>query len=139
MVAIEQLYGCPCGGLSAMIMLGVPVVSGRLLEVTPTRPHIPASSYVTRSGSYEAIAQITGVPIGTVRSRLHTVPAAAWPTRCSKTAAGTESSNADRTESQRTIWHEFYDDATMIKFVYWRFSIAGVDPCCRRRSFGACC
>lgn len=63
--------------------------------------------YFSRSSSYEAIARITGVPVGTVRSRLNRARSR-LADRLMSTVAGTALSQADLEDSQRRTWAEFY-------------------------------
>jgi RNA polymerase sigma-70 factor (ECF subfamily) len=63
--------------------------------------------YFTRCASYEAIARVTGVPVGTVRSRLNRAR-----TRLADalrhTIAGTVLSHADLETNERDRWEDFY-------------------------------
>ena len=63
--------------------------------------------HFTRCSSYEAIAQITAVPIGTVRSRLNR-GRSRLADALLETIAGTPLSHADLVAGQRTTWEEFY-------------------------------
>jgi RNA polymerase sigma-70 factor (ECF subfamily) len=63
--------------------------------------------YFTRCASYKAIAAVSGVPVGTVRSRLHR---ARSQLSCAlrDTLAGSPLSHADLERSRRTAWEHFY-------------------------------
>jgi len=63
--------------------------------------------YFSRCRSYEAIASVTGVPIGTVRSRLHRVRTQLGRA-LQDTVAGADSSHADLAKSRRAEWEDFY-------------------------------
>ena len=61
----------------------------------------------TRCHSYRAIAAITDVPIGTVRSRLHRARSQ-LNDALSRAVAGTPLSQADLEETRRAEWEDFY-------------------------------
>jgi RNA polymerase sigma-70 factor (ECF subfamily) len=63
--------------------------------------------HFTRCNSYEMIAQITAVPLGTVRSRLNRARSRLAEALVS-TVAGTAFSHAELVDSQRQRWEEFY-------------------------------
>jgi RNA polymerase sigma-70 factor, ECF subfamily len=78
------------------------------LEALPLEERIAVMlRYFTRSASYEAIARVTGVPVGTVRSRLNRAR-----TRLADalrhTITGTALSHADLEANQRERWEDFY-------------------------------
>ena len=62
--------------------------------------------YFTRCSSYEAIAVVTGVPVGTVRSRLHR--ARSQLSIVLSHAAGPPPSHADLERARRAEWEHFY-------------------------------
>jgi len=63
--------------------------------------------YFTRCTAYEAIARVTAVPVGTVRSRLHRARTQ-MADRLTATAAGTSLSRDSAEAQQRAQWAEFY-------------------------------
>lgn len=63
--------------------------------------------YFTRCDSYEAIAAVTGVPIGTVRSRLHRSRALLGDRLLH--AVDAAAPHAARTRQQGAEWQGFYD------------------------------
>ena len=63
--------------------------------------------HFTRCTSYEAIARVTSVPVGTVRSRLNRARRRLADVLMA-TASGTPMSHADLEAAQRTQWEEFY-------------------------------
>jgi RNA polymerase sigma-70 factor (ECF subfamily) len=63
--------------------------------------------YFTRCRSYESIAEVTGVPVGTVRSRLHRSRSQLGD-RLLRSVAGSELSQAERERQQRAEWEDFY-------------------------------
>lgn len=63
--------------------------------------------HFSRSSSYEAIARLTAVPIGTVRSRLNRARSR-LADRLMSTVAGTTLSHADLQTSRRRTWEGFY-------------------------------
>jgi RNA polymerase sigma-70 factor (ECF subfamily) len=63
--------------------------------------------YFTRCASYDAIAELTAVPVGTVRSRLHRARAR-LADELFRTAADTAWSHAARNDAQRHTWEQFY-------------------------------
>jgi RNA polymerase sigma-70 factor (ECF subfamily) len=65
--------------------------------------------YFSRCQSYEAIASITGVPVGTVRSRLHRVRLQLGGALRSM-AADAEFSHVDLERSRRVEWEGFYSE-----------------------------
>jgi RNA polymerase sigma-70 factor (ECF subfamily) len=78
------------------------------LEALPLEERIAVMlRYFTRCVSYEAIARVTGVPVGTVRSRLNRAR-----TRLADalrhTITGTALSHADLEANQRDLWGDFY-------------------------------
>lgn len=78
------------------------------LEALPLEERIAVMlRYFTRCVSYEAIARVTGVPIGTVRSRLNRAR-----TRLARalrhTIADTALSHADLEANERDRWEDFY-------------------------------
>jgi hypothetical protein len=64
-------------------------------------------AHFTRCTSYEAIARVTSVPVGTVRSRLNRARRRLADVLMA-TASGTPMSHADLEAAQRTRWEEFY-------------------------------
>jgi RNA polymerase sigma factor (sigma-70 family) len=65
--------------------------------------------YFTRCRSYQAIADVTAVPIGTVRSRLHRARSH-LATELRQTLDGTWSDHADLQARRREQWEHFYTD-----------------------------
>jgi RNA polymerase sigma-70 factor (ECF subfamily) len=65
--------------------------------------------YFSRCRSYEAIASVTGVPVGTVRSRLHRVRFQLGAA-LRKTAADAAFSHVDLERSRRAEWEGFYSE-----------------------------
>jgi RNA polymerase sigma-70 factor (ECF subfamily) len=63
--------------------------------------------HFTRCSSYEAIAEITAVPVGTVRSRLNRARSRLADS-LQTTVAGTPLSHAVLVDGQRQMWEEFY-------------------------------
>jgi RNA polymerase sigma-70 factor (ECF subfamily) len=63
--------------------------------------------HFSRCSSYEAIAVVTGVPVGTVRSRLHRARTRLADALMS-TVAATPMSQAALESAQRTQWADFY-------------------------------
>lgn len=63
--------------------------------------------HFTRCTTYEAIAQVTGVPVGTVRSRLNRARVRLADLLIA-TAAGAAPSHATVETSQRLVWADFY-------------------------------
>lgn len=63
--------------------------------------------YFSRCQSYEAIASVTGVPVGTVRSRLHRVRSQ-LSSALRNTASGTALAHVDLERSRRSDWEGFY-------------------------------
>ena len=63
--------------------------------------------YFSRCRSYESIADLTGVPVGTVRSRLHRSRSQLGD-RLLRSVAGSELSRANRERQQRAEWEGFY-------------------------------
>jgi RNA polymerase sigma factor (sigma-70 family) len=63
--------------------------------------------YFSRCHSYEAIASITAVPVGTVRSRLHRARAHV-ATALGRSAADADGSNVDLQCARRSEWEDFY-------------------------------
>jgi RNA polymerase sigma-70 factor (ECF subfamily) len=63
--------------------------------------------YFTRCETYEAIATVTGAPVGTVRSRLNRARSQ-LSDRLLRTAAGSAWSHAAREREQLTEWRGFY-------------------------------
>ena len=63
--------------------------------------------YFTRCTSYDTIARVTSVPVGTVRSRLNRARRRLADLLMA-TASGTPMSHADLQAAQRTQWEEFY-------------------------------
>jgi RNA polymerase sigma-70 factor (ECF subfamily) len=63
--------------------------------------------YFSRCHSYDAIASMTGVPIGTVRSRLHRARSQLGGALTS-TAAGSSLSQVDLERARRAEWEDFY-------------------------------
>ena len=63
--------------------------------------------HFTRSSSYEAIAEITAVPGGTVRSRLNRARSLLADALLT-TIASTPLSHADLVAGQRQTWEDFY-------------------------------
>jgi RNA polymerase sigma-70 factor (ECF subfamily) len=65
--------------------------------------------YFSRCPSYEAIASVTGVPVGIVRSRLHRVRFQLGGA-LHNTAADATFSHVDLERSRRAEWEEFYSE-----------------------------
>ena len=63
--------------------------------------------YFSRCNTYEAIAGVTAVPVGTVRSRLHR-SRAQLGRRLLRTVAGSELTRTEREREQRAEWEGFY-------------------------------
>jgi RNA polymerase sigma factor (sigma-70 family) len=63
--------------------------------------------HFTRCTSYEAIAKVTGVPVGTVRSRLNRARSR-LAEKLIATAADAATSHAELETSQRRTWADFY-------------------------------
>ena len=63
--------------------------------------------YFARCHTYESIAEVTGVPVGTVRSRLHRSRSQLGD-RLMHSMAGSELSQAERERQQRAEWEGFY-------------------------------
>jgi RNA polymerase sigma factor (sigma-70 family) len=63
--------------------------------------------HFSRCTSYDTIARVTSVPVGTVRSRLNRARRR-LADRLMATASGTPMSHADLQAAQRTQWEEFY-------------------------------
>ena len=77
--------------------------------VTPDDRVTVMLRYFSRCQSYEAIASVTGVPVGTVRSRLHR----ARSQLCGalrNTAANSALSHVDLERSRRAEWEGFYSE-----------------------------
>jgi RNA polymerase sigma-70 factor (ECF subfamily) len=65
--------------------------------------------YFTRATSYASIAAVTGVPVGTVRSRLHHAKAELSAT-LRRSLAGSPLSHLDLERDRRQQWEQFYAD-----------------------------
>lgn len=78
-----------------------------LASLTPDDRLTVMLRHFTSSCTYESIAAITGVPVGTVRSRLNRARSGLARTLL-RTAAGTELSQADLERSRLTQWEQFY-------------------------------
>jgi RNA polymerase sigma-70 factor (ECF subfamily) len=65
--------------------------------------------YFSRCQSYEAIASMTGVPVGTVRSRLHRARSQLGGALMN-TMAGSALSHVDLERTRRAEWEEFYNE-----------------------------
>jgi RNA polymerase sigma-70 factor (ECF subfamily) len=63
--------------------------------------------YFTRCRTYDAIAAVTGVPVGTVRSRLHRARSQLNNT-LTRTLTGSPLSHADLERTTRQAWEDFY-------------------------------
>lgn len=63
--------------------------------------------YFSRCQSYQAIASVTGVPVGTVRSRLHRARSQ-LNSALASTAAGAALAHIDFEQSRRSEWEGFY-------------------------------
>jgi len=63
--------------------------------------------YFSRCHSYEAIASVTGVPVGTVRSRLHRVRSQ-LSSALQSTTADSAAAHADLERRRRSEWEGFY-------------------------------
>jgi RNA polymerase sigma-70 factor (ECF subfamily) len=63
--------------------------------------------YFTRCRSYQAIAAVTGVPVGTVRSRLHR-SRSQLAEALERTVAGSPLSRDDLERSRRAEWEDLY-------------------------------
>jgi RNA polymerase sigma-70 factor (ECF subfamily) len=63
--------------------------------------------YFARCQSYESIAEVTGVPVGTVRSRLHR-SRAQLADQLRRSVSGSVLSQADRERQQWAEWEDFY-------------------------------
>jgi RNA polymerase sigma-70 factor (ECF subfamily) len=80
----------------------------RALETLPFEDRLTVVlRYFTRCTSYEAIAQLTDVPVGTVRSRLNRARARLART-LTATAASTSTAHSDLETDRRDRWEDFY-------------------------------
>ena len=78
-----------------------------LSELSPDDRVTVMLRYFTRCESYQAIAAITGVPVGTVRSRLHRARSQ-LSSALRRTTAGSPLSHADLERKRRSEWEQFY-------------------------------
>ncbi|HZO79907.1 MAG TPA: RNA polymerase sigma factor [Solirubrobacteraceae bacterium] len=78
------------------------------LEALPLEERIAVMlRYFTRCVSYEAIARVTGVPVGTVRSRLNRARTR-LADELRRTITGTALSHAELEANERDRWEDFY-------------------------------
>ena len=82
-------------------------VWGAINTLTPDDRVTVMLRYFSRCQSYEAIASVTGVPVGTVRSRLHRVRSQLGGA-LRNTASDTALAHVDLERSRRSEWEGFY-------------------------------